>query len=101
VTQEADSRLGLQVVERESAVLGIINEQSIPIAADHREMVRFSHIESQKFESVHFALKELIEGSPKEDLETGQWVSSLAKCSPEVIILMLLKQNFTSEASSE
>jgi hypothetical protein len=58
-------------VERESAVLGIINEQSIPIAADHREMVRFSHIKSQKFESVHFALKELIEGGPKEDLELG------------------------------
>jgi hypothetical protein len=59
-------------VERDSAVLGIINEQSIPIAADHRDMVRFSHIESEKFESVRFALKELLEGGPREDWEVGQ-----------------------------
>lgn len=54
------------MVEKESAVLGISNERTIPIAADHRNMVKFTHYESHKFESVHFALQELITGPPEQ-----------------------------------
>ena len=54
-------------MEKESAVLGITNERIIPIAADHRNMVKFSHYVSQKFESVRYALQELITGPPEEE----------------------------------
>lgn len=58
-------------------MLGITNEQAIPIAADHREMVRFSEFESQKFESVRFALKELVEGAPMDPFETSKSLSTV------------------------
>jgi hypothetical protein len=58
--------LNLQVVERDSAVLGLPTEQIIPIAANHREMVRFTSINSEKFDSVKFALREAKEGRPMD-----------------------------------
>ena len=58
-------------------MLGITNEQAIPIAADHREMVRFSDFESQKFESVRFALKELVEGAPMDHFEACKSLSKV------------------------
>lgn len=61
--------VGYQVVEKESAVLGITNERAIPIAADHRNMVRFARSNSEKFEPVRYALEELIIGAPVEEPE--------------------------------
>ncbi|ERF71993.1 hypothetical protein EPUS_07463 [Endocarpon pusillum Z07020] len=56
------------VVERESALLGINNERLVPMAADHRNIVRFNDPHSQKFEPVRHALLEMIQGHP-EDVE--------------------------------
>lgn len=53
-------------MERDSAVLGLPSEQIIPIAANHREMVRFSNINSEKFDAVKFALREAKEGRPMD-----------------------------------
>lgn len=61
--------VGYQVVEKESAVLGIVNERAIPIAADHRTMVRFARFNSEKFEPVRYALEELLIGAPVEEPE--------------------------------
>lgn len=61
-----DCLLCLQVVERDSAVLGLPSEQIIPIAANHREMVRFTSINSEKFDAVKFALREAKEGRPMD-----------------------------------
>lgn len=65
------------VVERDSAVLGLPTEQIIPIAANHREMVRFASINSEKFDSVKFALREAKEGRPMDarNMENGKTVS--------------------------
>ncbi len=52
----------VQVVERDSAILGFPTEQCIPISANHREMVHFTNIESQKFDPVKTALQELKDG---------------------------------------
>ncbi|KIW20491.1 hypothetical protein PV08_01066 [Exophiala spinifera] len=56
--------LKVPVVERDSAILGLPTEQTIPIAANHREMVRFANINSEKFDPVKFALREVKEGRP-------------------------------------
>ena len=58
-----------QVVERDSAELGLKNEQCIPVAANHREMVHFKHVDSQKFDPVKIALKEIREGKPLDPTE--------------------------------
>ena len=54
------------MVERDSAVLGLPTEQIIPIAANHREMVRFASINSEKFDPVKFALREVKGGRPMD-----------------------------------
>lgn len=54
------------VVERDSAILGLPTEQIIPIAANHREMVRFTSIQSEKFDPVNYALREAREGRPMD-----------------------------------
>ncbi|KAJ9635309.1 hypothetical protein H2204_005870 [Knufia peltigerae] len=59
------------VVERDSAILGLPTEQTIPVAANHREMVRFANINSEKFDPVKFALKEVKEGRPL-DVKTAR-----------------------------
>jgi ankyrin repeat protein len=54
------------VVEKESAFLGINNERLVPMAADHRNIVRFNDLQSQKFEPVRHALLEVIQGHPED-----------------------------------
>ncbi len=49
-----------QVVEPASAILGIVNEQAIPINADHRSMVRFSPNEPEKYRPLKNALKGIV-----------------------------------------
>ena len=63
----------IQVVEKDSAILGFPTEQRIPISANHREIVHFTNIESQKFDIVKTALQELRDGGPMnvQDLKTG------------------------------
>lgn len=58
-----------QVVERASATLDMVNEQCIPMAANHREMVHFKDVKSQKFEPVKGALQELKDGKPIDPME--------------------------------
>lgn len=52
-------------------MLGIPNERAIPMAADHRNMVRFSSSDSEKFELVRYALQELIMGAPAAEPQIG------------------------------
>ena len=52
----------MQVVEKDSAILGFPTEQCIPISANHREIVHFTNIESQKFDLVKTALQEAKDG---------------------------------------
>lgn len=51
--------ISIQVVEKDSASLGLPNEQRIPIAANHREMVHFTKIDGQDFDIVKSSLHEL------------------------------------------
>ena len=62
-----------QVVEKDSAILGFPTEQRIPISANHREIVHFTSIESQKFDLVKTALQELKDGGAMNlnDLKTS------------------------------
>lgn len=50
------------VVERDSAELGFSNEQCIPIAANHRELVHFTGV-NEKFDPVRSALTDVRKGS--------------------------------------
>lgn len=52
----------MQVVEKDSAILGFPTEQCIPISANHREIVHFTNIDSQKFDLVKTALLEAKDG---------------------------------------
>ena len=65
-----------QVVEKDSAILGFPTEQCIPISANHREIVHFTNIESQKFDLVRTALQELKDGGAKNILDI-MWSMSL------------------------
>ena len=61
-------------MERDSAILGLPTEQTIPIAANHRDMVRFVDINSERFDPVKFALREAKEGRPMDtrSIELGE-----------------------------
>ena len=59
----------IQVVEKDSAILGFSTEQCIPISANHREIVHFTDIESQKFDLVTTALRELKDGRARNLLD--------------------------------
>ncbi|KAK5329530.1 hypothetical protein LTR93_001117 [Exophiala xenobiotica] len=66
------------VVERDSAIMGLPTEQTIPLAANHREMVRFANINSEKFDPVKFALREAKEGRPMDFRSTRDALAYLA-----------------------
>ena len=66
----------IQVVEKDSAILGFPTEQCIPISANHREIVHFTNIESQKFDLVKTALLELRDGRAR-NLSDLKWSMSL------------------------
>ena len=50
----------MQIVEKESAQVGLVNESLIPIQADHRAMARFRDAKSQKYRAVEDAIVNLI-----------------------------------------
>lgn len=66
----------IQVVEKDSAILGFPTEQCIPISANHREIVHFANFESQKFDLVRAALQELKDGRAR-NLSDLKWSMSL------------------------
>lgn len=59
--QQTLEPLGCRVVEPFSAILGLPNEKVLPIAADHRSMVRFSASDAEKYLPVWTAILELVE----------------------------------------
>ncbi|KAI5780133.1 hypothetical protein EDC01DRAFT_669267 [Geopyxis carbonaria] len=60
--QKTMKGLGTLVVSQDSAVLGLPNERTIPVNADHREMARFSMLSNQRFQSVWHAVQDIMEG---------------------------------------
>jgi len=47
----------LQIVDKDSATIGVDNELAIPIqGANHRNICKFESLESQKYRPVHNAL---------------------------------------------
>lgn len=48
-------------MEPASAILGIVNERAIPMNANHRELVRFSHTEPEKYRPLKNRLRDLVD----------------------------------------
>ncbi len=70
-----------QVVESFSAILGLPNERSMPINADHRKMARVSPRKENRYLPVWSAVKELAEGVPALP-SLASLAFSLTLCSP-------------------
>lgn len=68
----------IQVVEKDSAILEFSTEQCIPVSANHREIVHFTGIKSQKFDLVKTALQELKNGKVMDIHELGIGISRWA-----------------------
>ncbi|KAH6627231.1 hypothetical protein B0J18DRAFT_163893 [Chaetomium sp. MPI-SDFR-AT-0129] len=68
------------VVESFSAILGLPNERSVPINADHRKMARVSPRKENRYLPVWAAVKELAEApeqpQPSPDMDSGYYGNS-------------------------
>jgi hypothetical protein len=63
--------LGLVVVPKHSAVLGLPREDHSSLGGDHRSMVVFRSVEDTRFETVWRAIKKIIPGPASAGAESG------------------------------
>lgn len=55
-TQHSDESFVIKIVEKYSALLGVMNEEQIPVNADHQEMCKFSSPADETYEQIHLRI---------------------------------------------
>lgn len=70
-TQHSDESLVVKIVEKYSALLGVANEEQIPVNADHQEMCKFASPADETYEQIYIRIRRMMHAY-EERLRSGQ-----------------------------
>ncbi len=64
--EHSDDFLVVKIVEKHSALLGIENEEQLPVNADHQEMCKFASSDDVTYNQICMRIKRMMEKYEKD-----------------------------------